>query len=229
VKGYGTFDGYANRDSLAYRKHYGLENVQTLLRGTLRQEGYCAAWDVFVQLGLTDDTFLLEDVGQLTYAELIDAFLPAGLEGNTPMERLANFCQLPTNGDVLEKIRYTGVLDDKKIPMEKATPAQVLQHLLESKWVLRDSDKDMIVMQHQFEYKLNGEKKILYSSLVVKGEDSMHTAMAKTVGLPLGMCARRILNGTFQIKGVQLPIDKGVYEPILKELVSYGIEFVESL
>ncbi len=227
VDGLGNFDGYANRDSLSYRKHYGIETIPTLLRGTLRQSGYCSAWDVFVQLGLTDDGFVVEDAGKLTYEGLVDAFLPAGLKGSTTGERLASFCGIDTNGDIMDKIRYTGILEPVRIPMQRGTPAQILQQLLEGKWVLKAGDKDMIVMQHQFEYTLNNKPHSLHSTLVVKGEDTVRTAMAKTVGLPLGMVARRMLQGKIQLRGVQLPLDESVYEPVLRELETYGIRFTE--
>jgi saccharopine dehydrogenase (NADP+, L-glutamate forming) len=223
----GKYDGYANRDSLSYRKHYGIDNIPTLIRGTLRHEGYCAAWNVFVKLGLTDDTFVVEDSLHLTYADLVDAFIPESITGSTLEQRLCNFMNIPVDGVIINKIKYTGILNNDIIGIPNASPAVILQKLLESKWVLKEHDKDMIVMQHQFEYILNGVQKKLHSSLVVKGDDTLNTAMAKTVGLPLGIATKLILQERIKMAGVHMPTSKEIYEPILAELGLMGISFEE--
>lgn len=228
VEGFATFDGYANRDSLSYRKIYGLEKIPTMLRGTLRQQGFCKAWNVFVQLGLTDDSYVIEDSEHLTYRQLVEAFLPADVAGNSVASRLSLFMNVNENSEAIQKIIWTGILDDTPIGLKNATPAQILQHLLEQKWLLKDSDKDMIVMQHQFEIRnVKSEIRKITSSLVVKGENSVYTAMAKTVGLPLAIAAKLILNNKIKLKGVQVPVHKEIYEPVLNELKNFGIDFVE--
>lgn len=227
VKGHGRFDGYANRDSLAYRHHYGINNIPTLIRGTLRYEGFCSAWQVFVQLGLTDDSFSLEDVQGLTYRQLVEAFLPAGCRGSDTSEKLAYFCRVDPEGPAMERIRSTGVLDDIPLPFANGSPAVMLQHLLEKKWKLEISDKDMIVMQHRFDFSEGSQQKRMFSSLVVKGADHRKTAMAMTVGLPLGIAALNILNGRIKTRGVAMPVQKDIYEPVLNELALMGIRFEE--
>lgn len=228
VDGVGSFDGYANRDSLAYRHHYNIENIPTLLRGTLRQSGYCRAWDVFVKLGLTDDSFKVEHSEKLTYAQLIKAFLPGNAKSDKLIESVARLCGLPVDGEAMSKVIWTGIFEEEIIGLSDASPAMILQHLLEQKWKLQPHDKDMIVMQHQFEFLKNGKKQKLISSLVVKGDDQIYTAMAKTVGLPLGIAAKLILEGKIKLTGVHIPVVKEIYEPILKELVEFNIIFVES-
>ncbi|MES1225852.1 MAG: saccharopine dehydrogenase C-terminal domain-containing protein, partial [Bacteroidota bacterium] len=170
VENLGNFDGYANRDSLSYRKPYGLENIPTLLRGTLRMTGYCKAWNVFVKLGLTDDSYQVEDADKLTYKEWIESYLPFG--NKSTLEKLKDFMGEEMDTDVLAKLHWLGILEDAKIPMKKGSPAQLLQHLLETKWVLKPQDKDMIVMQHQFEVENRSMpvKRRIYSTLVVKGD-----------------------------------------------------------
>ncbi len=228
IDGYGFYEGYPNRDSLAYRKHYGLDNISTLLRGTLRQEYFCAAWNVFVQLGLTDDTYVIEDSEHLTYAQLVASYLPDIYKDNSLKSSLALFCQLQEDGQEMKMIESTGILEDKIIGMVKATPAQILQNLLEKKWMLQEGDKDFIAMQHLFEYKLNGQLKKLASTLVVKGESQLITAMAKTVGYPLGIVARLLLTKKINLSGVMLPISPDIYNPVLAELKMMGIGFVEN-
>ena len=103
----------------------------------------------------------------------------------------------------------------------------MLQHLLEHKWKLEDDDKDMIVMYHQFQFELNGEQKEVQSSMVCIGDNQLYTGMAKTVGLPVGIAAKNILNGSIGLTGVHLPINEKIYTPILKELEEYNILFKE--
>ncbi|HXC04027.1 MAG TPA: saccharopine dehydrogenase C-terminal domain-containing protein, partial [Bacteroidia bacterium] len=225
VTGFGRFEAYANRDSLSYRKHYGLEQIPTMLRGTLRMPGYCNAWNIFVKLGWTDDTYRIADSAHLSYNQLLEAFLPPG-KGNLP-ERLIRFMGADLQEDSMEKLAWLDVFSDRLTGIENASPAMILQHLLEDKWKLRTGDKDMIVMQHRFNYRLNGTAKERISSLVVKGDDPIHTAMAKTVGLPAAIAAGLILDGVITSKGVQIPTRKEIYAPVMKALAGKGIQFTE--
>lgn len=225
VDGVGSFDGYANRDSLAYRKIYGISNIPTLLRGTLRQSGYCSAWHVFVQLGLTDDSYSIENSQELTYAQLVEALLPSSLTGKSLQQSVAQLCGLSESSEEIKMVAWTGIFSDDKIGLPNASPAQILQKLLEEKWKLKSTDKDMVVMQHRFDYILNGKKYSRYSSLVVTGEDAAHTAMAKTVGLPVAIASSRLLLGKIQERGVLIPISEGISRQILNELKEYGIHF----
>ena len=118
--------------------------------------------------------------------------------------------------------------NSKKIPFENASPAQILEHILKESWKLEDNDRDMIVMYHEFKFRdnLNKENTIV-STMGCVGEDSTFTAMAKTVGLPIAISCLMILNGKINSKGVQTPVLKEIYEPVLKELESFGILFNE--
>jgi saccharopine dehydrogenase (NADP+, L-glutamate forming) len=226
IDGYGEFDAYANRDSLSYRHIYHIDNIPTMLRGTLRMPGYCKAWNVFVKLGLTDDTYKIEASDSLTYPELLDAFLPEGTQSTK--EKLVAFMGAEMDADVLAKIEWLGLFEPVKISIPNASPAQILQHLLEEKWKLEEHDKDMIVMQHQFTFKNSAKKtKTILSSLVVKGEDQVYTAMAKTVGLPLAITAKLILQDKIKARGVMIPTTKEIYIPLLAELETLGVKFYE--
>jgi saccharopine dehydrogenase-like NADP-dependent oxidoreductase len=225
VEGYGKFDAYANRDSISYKEPYHLKNIKTLLRGTLRFPGYCVAWNVFVKLGLTDDTYKIHDADKMTYTDLLNSFLP---EGTTPVkQRLREVMGSDYSDDIESKLDHLELFSNKKIKLKEGSPAQLLQDLLEEKWKLKHGDKDMIVMQHLFEYELNGKTHHLTSSLVVKGDDEEHTAMAKTVGLPLAITLKNFLEGKFALSGVQIPTVKEIYLPLLAELESLGIKFDE--
>jgi len=226
IDAYGDFDGYANRDSISYKGVYGLSHIETMLRGTLRMPGYCKAWNVFIKLGLTDDTYKIKNANQLSYTDLLESFLPDA-KGSVK-ERLISFMGNEIDKDVIDKLDYLELFSHKPIVLEEASPAELLQHLLEEKWVLKPGDKDMIVMQHQFEYQLGGKLEKMNSSLVVIGDDEIHTAMAKTVGLPLAISIKNFLTGKFSLYGVQIPVVKEIYEPLLTELELYGIKFIET-
>ena len=225
VEGYGQFDAYANRDSIGYQEPYGLNEVTTMLRGTLRMPGYCKAWNVFVKLGLTDDSYKIKNANALTYTQLLEAFLP---KGNTTVQaKLVALMGNDIDNDVITKLNYLELFDHKPILLKEGSPAELLQHLLEEKWLLKPGDKDMIVMQHQFIYELKGETKQLNSSLVVIGDDEVHTAMSKTVGLPLAITIKNFLTGQFKLYGVQIPTVKAIYEPMLSELETMNVKFIE--
>lgn len=229
VDGYGPFEGYANRDSLSYREPYGLLTIPTMLRGTLRRPGYCEAWDAFVQLGLTDDSYTLEGSERMTHRSFVEAFLPAATSSAQSMaERVSVYLGIPQEGEVMQKLEWLGLFDETPVELEAASPAQVLEKILKAKWTLTPGDKDMIVMQHLFAYELHGEQREVCSTLVVLGEDEVQTAMAKTVGLPVGMLARLLLQGKITHRGVVIPIHPELYEPVLDELEEYGIRFVET-
>ena len=224
----GEFEGYANRDSLSYRKSYGLDDIPTLFRGTLRRKGYSEAWNIFVQLGMTDDTYKLENSASITNREFINMFLPFS-DALTVEEKLCKQFSLTTDSVIFQKIAWLSTFSENKVGIENASPAQILQKICEEKWTLGSEDKDMIVMQHQFEYVQNGEQKKLNSSLLVFGDDPRYTSMAKTVGLPVAIATKLILSGAIKSIGVKIPTTKDIYVPVLKELEENGINFVEEL
>ncbi len=227
IEDYGRFEALANRDSLKYREIYELDDVRTLYRGTIRRVGFSRAWNIFVQLGMTDDSYVMEGSEDMSYREFTNSFLP--YKPYDSVELKLRLCLKIDQDDVIwDKLLELDIFNpDKKIGLKDATPAQILQKILMEKWTLAEDDKDMIIMYHKFGYEIDGEKKQIESNTVVIGDDQTYTAMAKTVGLPVAIATLKILNGEIKTPGVQLPITKEVYEPILKELQSYGINFKE--
>ena len=222
----GEFEAYANRDSLKYREIYKLQNVDTMFRGTIRRPGFSRAWNVFVQLGATDDSYVYQDSENHTYRQFINSFTQYSATKSVE-QKIAEYLKIDLESEIMYKIRWTGIFEDKKIGLKAASPAKILQHLLEQKWAMESDDKDMIVMQHQFVYTKNNIRKKIYSSMVVYGEDQMHTAMSITVGTPLAIAVKMILTGKISITGVHMPIIKEIYQPILKELEDFKIKFIE--
>ena len=226
IEGYGEFEGYANRDSLGYRSVYGLDDIPTIYRGTLRRRGFCRAWDCFVQLGATDDSYVLEDSENMTYRQFINSFLPYNPNDSVEL-KLKYYLRLWDDTHVFEKLEWLGIFSEAKVGLKEATPAQILQKILEEKWSLEEDDIDMIVMWHKFGYELNGEKLQKESSMVCLGDDQTYTAMAKTVGIPVAIATKLVLNGVIKTPGVRVPITKEIYKPMLEELSQHGINFTE--
>ncbi|MDP5094188.1 MAG: saccharopine dehydrogenase NADP-binding domain-containing protein [Polaribacter sp.] len=227
INEYGKFEAYANRDSLKYRSVYGLDNIPTMYRGTIRRVGFSRAWNIFVQLGMTDDSYKIENSEHMSYRDFVNLFLAYSPSDSVEL-KLRSYLKIDQDDLIWEKLVELGIFDaTKKIGLKNATPAQMLQKILENSWTLQENDKDMIVMQHLFGYEIDQKKYQIESSLVVLGENQTFTAMAKTVGLPVAIAAIKILKKEITTPGVQIPISKEVYEPILSELEKCGIKFIE--
>ncbi len=223
----GEFEAYINRNSLKYRSIYGLENIPTMVRGTLRRPGFCKTWDIFVQLGITDDTFTLENSENMTYHDFLETFVRVLPDLNLE-QNVAQYSGLDEDSMPMYRLRWLGLFDNKrKIGLKNATPAQILQQLLEEKWEFEKEDRDMIVMQHQFCFIKNGQNKRIHSSMVVEGDDNTHTAISKTVGLSVAIAVKQILTNKIKLTGVHIPTKKEIYQPVLNELEEHGIKFIE--
>lgn len=229
VEGYGKFEAYSNRDSLKYLDVYGLNDVLTLYRGTIRRVGFSKAWNMFVQLGMTDDSYVMEDSENMSYRQFVNSFLPYHPTDSVEI-KMRLILKIDQDDSMWDKLLELDLFNpNKKVGLKDATPAQILEKILKDSWTLQPNDKDMIVMYHKFGYELNGKKEQIDSKMVCIGEDQTYTAMAKTVGLPVAMATLLILNGKIKTPGVQLPIREEVYLPILKELEEYGVVFKEQI
>ena len=230
IEGYGKFEGYANRDSLKYIAKYDLQGVPTVFRGTLRRPGFCRAWDVFVQLGATNDSYVMQHTENMTYKEFINSFLYYSRE-DPVRTKLYQYMHIDQDSDVREKLEWLGIFDDTKIGLKDATPARILEQIITRKWALEPGDKDMLVIWHKFIYREKQKEtpSMLTSSMVVTGDDTLNTAMSKAVGLPLGIAVKMVLSGQIKLEGVYIPTIKEIYEPVLRELAMHGIEFREKI
>ncbi|WP_010178956.1 saccharopine dehydrogenase C-terminal domain-containing protein [Aquimarina agarilytica] len=219
------YDSYANRNSLNYIKKYGLEDCETVYRGTLRHKGFCEAWNIFVQLGMTDNDQQIKLPEESSRKDFLNFFL----EDNTAVK--AQFCKqtgIVKGGVVYAKMDQLGLFDESLI-LEKTqgTAAQILLAILEHEWKLSAKDLDCVVMLHEIEYELDGVKQKQNLSLYVEGEDHCYTAMAKTVGLPMYEAAILMLQNKIGLTGVQIPTNPIIYNPILKQLKAKAISFTE--
>jgi len=227
IKGIGEIEIYANRNSVTYHAKYGLENVPTLMRGTIRYKGFCKAWNQLIKLGLTDHSMQI-DCENLTYAQWMNSFIPADMRSGNLAKDMSRFLDLSQDGRVQKQIEETGLLSSDKINLKKATSAEILCHLLSQSWKLEKNDRDIVIMLNEVEYTASGKKYRTSATLVENGYDEEKTAIGKTVGLPVGIMAKLILAGrTEGLYGVRIPTMPEVYEPVLEELRNYGLVFRE--
>ena len=216
------YDAYANRNSLQYLSLYELEDIDTLIRGTLRKKGFCDAWNVLVNAGFTNDDTLIPQGQVKTWSDLAEAVL-----GN---KLLSNWKKgIGLSPEQFERLTELGIWSDLPLSSKDATIAVHLQELLEKQWVLLPGDADMIVMVHRFNYEKAGKSYQLISSLVLEGDNDVYTAMSKTVGMPIAFGAIRLLKGEFKSKGIHIPTTPEFYIPLLDDLKSVGIDFHESI
>jgi saccharopine dehydrogenase (NADP+, L-glutamate forming) len=216
---------YANRDSLSYIETYQLHNAETFIRTTLRYPSFCRGWNKMIKLDLTNKNDHEEIKNCKTFADWFNLKKKKFASQNENTFNENDFF----NSEFLEQINYLGLNDDQKIQEEIFNSASLLQFVLEKKLVMKPEDKDMIIMLHEIEYSINGKNKKTRSCLIVKGEDQIYTAMAKTVGLPLGIAAKLILEDKIKITGLHIPVIPEIYEPVLKELEINGIKFNEEI
>ena len=226
VEGLGEFEGYANRDSLKYITAYGLDQVKTMIRGTLRSKGFCSAWNILVQLGCCDDTFQIDNISSMTHLMYTSLFVKSS---NKPVKTtISEQFNLKEEGSEIQMLEWAGLFSDELVGLSKGTPAQALEQILNKKWKLNPGDKDQIVMWHRLTYTIENSEHEIHASLISTGENSFHTAMAKTVGLPMGIAAKLLALDRIKSRGVLIPTSPEFYVPILNELSSLGIVLKEN-
>lgn len=218
-----TFEAYENRDSVTYRKKYGLDDIPTMIRATLRYPGFCKAWNLLVKLGLTANNYQILGSENMTYRQWVESFLPEtdlSLEDN-----LSGVLGISRDGCLYKQLLWTELLSNRPVTRKNGTPAEILLDLLQDKLRFKHGDTDMLVFYERIEYKLNQELYEHVSYMVTKGIDHWHTAISRTVGLPAAIGAKLILNGQIKSRGVLYPWAKEVYEPVLNELEELGIAY----
>ena len=221
------YDGYPNRDSLSYLELYGLGEVETLVRGTLRSSGFSSSWDLMVQLGMVRDDAVLTWPEGTSWADWTRSFLAADVERGMEVRAAVQRFTGASDEDV-DRLAWLGLFAADHGPEAlTGTPAQIIEHLVTAKWALHAGDRDLVVMWHKFEYLLDGKRKAKTSSLCLEGRDSVYTAMSDTVGLPMALAVKPMLEGTFGTVGVDVPMKSTYYEPLLAGLSNLGIRFVE--
>ncbi len=230
VEGIGRLEAYPNRDSLSYKKIFGLEDVTTMIRGTLRYPGWCETWDYIVKLGLTNDTVEIPDLEKRSYRDVVEMFLPLTTTGSSVEQRVAVQLKINPTGSIIEKMRWLGLFSDEKVQARGKTGAEVLTSLLIKKLPLPEGGRYMAILQHELEVAYpdqNNRQERVISTLIAYGEPGGFTAMSKCVGLPAAIGVKLILKGDIRLSGCHIPTASSIYEPVLTEMKKVGMEFVE--
>lgn len=225
ISGIGKLAFYPNRDSLTYQELYHLQKVPTFMRATLRYPDFCEGWNALIKLGLTDEHHRINS-NKLSFLKWAAQKFRIDQKKRLE-ENFAEFLGVKEKSKVIKQLKYLGLFNEELINQGEKSNADILQKLLEEKLKLEANDHDMVVMQHEIEFERRNLFTKMVSQMVVIGEDNRHTAMAKTVGLPLGIMAKLLLSGKISLCGLQIPLSPVIYLPVLKELETHGIVFEE--
>ena len=222
----GIFEGYANRDSIKYLDIYNLKNIDTLFRGTLRNRGFSSAWNLLVKLGLTDDKTSVNKSLNMTYNNFLRSKVFKNKKEDI-YELISSKFNIKKNSLEVQCLDWLELFSNKLIKIKNGTYADVLEHILSKKWNMKKNEIDRVVMVHRFKYFKNKKLRNLVSYFHIDGKNQIETAMAQTVGLPIGIFIKLFLMNKINLKGIHLPVKEEIYNPILKELKTFGINFKE--
>ncbi len=225
VEELGTFEVYPNRDSLPYKDLYGLKNAQTVLRGTYRNPGWCTTLKKIVDLGLVNDT-PNEKLKNITYRKMMANLL--GVEDNeNVINEVAKKLSLDKDSEVIKRLEWLGLFSEEPIP-DYNNLVDILSHRLLEKLLYRDGERDMILLRHKFIVRnKDGSQDLITSTLIDFGIPRGDTSMARTVSLPLAIGVQMMAHDQIPLTGVQIPITKTIYEPVLTKLEELGIKMME--
>jgi len=225
IEGLGEFEGYPNRDSLPYIELYGIKSTKTMLRGTLRNKGWCSTIKKIVDLGLLEEEE--KDWTGLTYKDFLRKLM------NDPAEEdikkaLSAHLNIEENSDIIQRFEWLGLLSDERLPSEKDSSLNILGAKMLEKLQYEEGERDMIILKHQFIASYPGDKKEkITSTLIDFGIPRGDSSMARTVGLPAAISTRLILEGKIEETGVHIPVTPEIYIPLLQELKELDIVFKE--
>ena len=223
IRGLGDFEGYPNRDSLPYVELYGIPETRTMFRGTLRYPGWCETLKKIADLGLLDQTET--DLRGMSHGEFIARLI--GRSGTSDLKAaLVEWLRLEPGSKIIDRLEWLGLLSGGRLPFDRGSALDVLEALMLNKLRYGPGERDMIVLQHEFQaVDADGGKERILSTLIDYGDPSGDSSMARTVGLPASIGTRLVLEGKIQRKGVCLPVHPEIYEPILEDLGAHGLFF----
>jgi saccharopine dehydrogenase-like NADP-dependent oxidoreductase len=212
-------------------KSFGLDHVHTMIRGTLRYPGWSETWGRIVRLGLPNETLRIPDLADRTYSEVVEMFLPMNVKGVPLDQRVARHLRINPTGQIMENLRWLGLLSDERIGCKGDTAAAMLIHLLQTKLPLTPEMRDMVVLVHELDVEYPDDDRSparIRSTLVVEGEAGGGTAMAKSVGLPVVIAVKLLMDGELSLTGTLIPTHPAVYAPILQRIERAGLCFKET-
>ncbi len=226
IMGLGDFEGYPNRNSLPYIDLYGIQSTKSILRGTLRNIGWCATLKKIVDLHLLDQEE--RDWTGFTYASFLRKLMIDPIEQNL-RRALGQYLNIDENSEIIDRLEWLGLLEDSPLSRTQASPLDIIGDKMLEKLQYEEGERDMIILQHTFEDVYpDGKKERIMSTLIDFGIPNGDSSMSRTVGLPPAIGTRLILEGKINLTGVHIPVIPEIYMPILAELKEIGIEFKEN-
>lgn len=224
IPGMMDVDVYPNRDSLSYIDIYGIPEVATMYRGTIRYKGWCEAIDAMKSLNMFDDS--IRDYSGMSYSDFLSE--RSGADSAVLKNGVAELLRMKTDSLVIESLDYLGFFSDEKLQYYETTPFEITSDRMISKMMLGENERDMVIMQHIFlAVWPNGKKEVIRSSMLGYGTPATNTAISRTVALPAAIAVKLILEGRVQATGVVRPVIPEIYNPVLEELRTLGIEMKE--
>ncbi|TEU04539.1 MAG: saccharopine dehydrogenase [Candidatus Aminicenantes bacterium] len=225
IEGLGEFEGYPNRNSLPYIQLYGIQSTETMLRGTLRNKGWCRTMKKMVDLQLLDEEE--KEWGGITYKDFIRRLMDNPAEEDIK-KALGAHLSIEEDSDITQRLEWLGLLSDEAITVSKGSALDILGARMLEKLQYEEGERDMIILQHQFIASYPDDKKEkITSTLIDFGIPDGDSSMARTVGLPAAIATRLILEGKIEMTGVHIPVIPKIYTPILQELKGMDITFKE--
>jgi saccharopine dehydrogenase-like NADP-dependent oxidoreductase len=224
IEGFGTLEGYPNRDSLPYRETYGIPGVNGMFRGTLRYPGWCETMKGLVDLGMLDETER-KDLARLSFRDLTGRL--AGGAGEDVRRRVASRLKVDPTSFLLDRYEWLGLFGTDPLPAEAKSCLDVLAARMLERMPYLPGERDLLVMQHEFVVRYPSRKERITATLVDYGIPGGDSSMSRLVGLPAAIAAKHILLGTIRLTGVHTPVLPEIYESVLAELSAMGVTFRE--
>jgi saccharopine dehydrogenase-like NADP-dependent oxidoreductase len=223
-QGIGELEVYPNRDSISYIGIYGIPEVKTMYRGTFRYKGWCEILDAMKTLHMLDDSVM--DYYGMTFADFISE--RGKTNGPDVKTKIAGQLGLSAKSPVIPALDFLDFFSNDVLPYHEATPFDITSDRMIKKMMLSDEERDMVALQHLFLAAYpDGRKEVIKSSMLDFGTPATNTSIARTVALPSAIAVKMILEKKIEVKGVQRPVLPQIYNPILNELKSLGIEVKE--
>ena len=225
IPGAGVFEAYVNRDAMPYMDLYGLEGLTGMYRGTLRNVGYCETWSRFIQLGLLN-RHMKFDLNELSPREVIANMVQC--RTGDIRTAVAAWLKIPRFSLTLKKLEWLGLFSDRPLKLGTVSVFDMLAHLLKKKLFYAEGEQDLLIQHHEFEAAMPDKPmERIQSTLIDRGIPGGDTSMARTVGYPVGICARMVAEDKIRLRGVHIPVLAEIYDPVLNELEKMDIRFVE--